>query len=248
MSLDEIPSRAGDQWGIALVSPAQFNKLCSLPLFRHVESSTIHSLVSSALLRRMPADSHLFHEGERPEFLHVLLEGMVELYSQSGNHSFGFSLLRPHSVFILAAVLLDAPYLNSAATLDKSEVLMIPVSAFRSAITTDPALARTVESETALAYRRVMKECKSQRFRPAGERLANWLLRNMKPDGLGGVVHLPFNKKKLASHIGTTPETLSRLLGELSVYGVHSSSAADITIDDPVTLAGFAGPDPLLDE
>lgn len=231
-----------------MVSPAQFNRLCSLPLFRCVESGTIHSLVSSALLRKMQADSHLFQEGERPEFLHVLLDGIVELYSQHGNHSFGFSLLRPHSVFILAAVLLDAPYLNSAATLENSEVLMIPVSAFRSAIATDPALARTVEAETALAYRRVMKECKSQRFRPAGERLANWLLRNMKPNGLGGVVHLPFNKRKLASHIGTTPETLSRLLGELTVYGVRSSSSAEIMIDDPVTLAGFAGPDPLLDE
>ncbi|MFO1114275.1 MAG: helix-turn-helix domain-containing protein [Beijerinckiaceae bacterium] len=231
-----------------MVSPAQIDELRSLPLFRGVDPGTIQSLGSSALLRKVNADSHLFSEGERPEFLHVLRGGIVELYSQHGGHSFGFSLLRPYSVFILAAVLLDAPYLNSAATLEKSEVFMIPVSAFRRAIATDPMLARTVEAETALAYRRVMKECKNQRFRPAGERLANWLLQNMKPDGLGGVVHLPFNKRKLASHIGATPETLSRLLGELNAYGVHSSSSAEIMIDDPVTLAGYAGPDPFLDE
>ena len=218
-----------------------------MPLFRGMDAGRYEELASGALLQRFPAHVELIQEGDRPDFLHVVVEGLVELYSERESDELGFSLLRPYSTFILAAVASDARYLNSARTLAPSRVLMIPAGAVRSAIDEDPAFARAIVLELATAYRRILKELKNRKFRPTAERLANWLLREMEPNGTGGHVPLPFDKRKLAAHLGTTPENLSRTFAALAAHGVDARGR-DILIKDVAELTKVARPDPLIDD
>lgn len=219
----------------------------TLPLFRDMAAFNFDTLVSGALLQRFPAHVELIHEGDRPDFLHVVVEGLVELYSEREKEELGFSLLRPYSTFILAAVARDGVYLNSARTLGASRVLMIPAGAVRLAIEADPGFARAIVLELATAYRRILMELKNRKFRPTAERLANWLLREMEPQGDGGRLHLPFDKRKLAAHIGTTPENLSRTFAALAAHGVEPHGR-DIVIRDTALLTKIARPDPLIDD
>ena len=216
----------------------------TLPLFRGMEEAHFDALTSGALLQRFPAHVELIHEGDRPDFLHIIVEGMVELYSEREGDELGFSLLRPYSTFILAAVVKDGVYLNSARTLAPSRVLMISAELVRATIETDPAFARAIVAELATAYRRVLKELKNRQFRPTAERLANWLLREMEPESR---MRLPFDKRKLAAHIGTTPENLSRTFATLSAHGVDPHGR-DIVIHDAAALIAIAKPDPLIDD
>jgi len=176
-----------------------------------------------------------------------VVEGLVELYSERNEDELGFSLLRPYSTFILAAVARDSLYLNSARTLSAARVLMIPAETVRAAVDADPAFARAIVLELAMAYRRVLKELKDRKFRPTIERLANWLLREMEHSGAGGRLRLPFDKRKLAAHIGTTPENLSRTFAALGAHGVEAHGR-EITISDTAQLIEIAKPDPLIDD
>ena len=216
----------------------------TLPLFRDMAAERFDQLTSGALLQRFPAHVELLHEGDRPDFLHVVVEGLVELYSEREHDELGFSLLRPYSTFILAAVAKDAVYLNSARTLAPSRVLMIPAETIRTAIDMDIAFAKAIVLELAIAYRRVLKELKNRQFRPTSERLANWLLREMEPDGH---LRLPFDKRKLAAHLGTTPENLSRTFATLASHGVDAHGR-EIVVTDIVALKELAQPDPLIDD
>ncbi len=216
----------------------------TLPLFRDMAAGRFDQLTSGALLQRFPAHVELLHEGDRPDFLHVVVEGLVELYSEREHDELGFSLLRPYSTFILAAVAKDAVYLNSARTLAPSRVLMIPAETIRTAIDMDIAFAKAIVLELSIAYRRVLKELKNRQFRPTSERLANWLLREMEPDGH---LRLPFDKRKLAAHLGTTPENLSRTFATLASHGVDAHGR-EIVVTDIVALKELAQPDPLIDD
>ncbi|MCC2105883.1 MAG: cyclic nucleotide-binding domain-containing protein, partial [Hyphomicrobiales bacterium] len=111
--------------------PADIDHVQTLPLFRGMEPARFDELVAGAMLQRFPAHVELIREGDRPDFLHVVVEGLVELYSERNSDELGFSLLRPYSTFILAAVARDALYLNSARTLSAARVLMIPADAVR---------------------------------------------------------------------------------------------------------------------
>ena len=227
--------------------PADIDHVQTLPLFRGMDPMRFDELVAGAMLQRFPAHVELIREGDRPDFLHVVVEGLVELYSERGNDELGFSLLRPYSTFILAAVARDGLYLNSARTLSAARVLMIPADKVREAIEADLAFARANVLELAIAYRRVLKELKDRKFRPTIERLANWLLREMEPGGGGGRLRLPFDKRKLAAHIGTTPENLSRTFAALNAHGVEAHGR-EITINDTAALTLVAKPDPLIDD
>jgi CRP/FNR family transcriptional activator FtrB len=223
---------------------ADLEHVRTLPLFRDMDGGHFDRLTADALLQRFPAHVELIHEGDRPDFLHVIVEGMVELYSEREGDELGFSLLRPYSTFILAAVAKDGVYLNSARTLAPSRVLMISADLVRAMIDKDPAFARAIVAELATAYRRVLKELKNRQFRPTAERLANWLLREMEPESR---MRLPFDKRKLAAHLGTTPENLSRTFSTLAGHGVEAHGR-EIVVTDMIALKELARPDPLIDD
>ena len=93
----------------------------------------------------------------------------------------------------------------------------------------------------------MLKELKNRQFRPTAERLANWLLREMEPDGAGGRLRLPFDKRKLAAHLGTTPENLSRTFATLATHGVDAHGR-EIVVTSTAALTELARPDPLIDD
>jgi CRP/FNR family transcriptional regulator, transcriptional activator FtrB len=219
----------------------------SLPLFSGMEDAHFKTLIEAGYLQRFPPATILAHEGERPDFLHVLVHGAVEFFSASRGRETTLSFLTPPGAFILAAVVLDQLYLKSARTLESSVVVLIPAEAMREVFSKDFAFARSVVAELALRYRSVVKDLKSQRLRTGLERLANWILAHNERIGRPGSFRLPIEKKALANLLGMRPENLSRSFGELADLGV-TVDGAKLTIVDVAALTAFAQPDPLIDD
>lgn len=218
-----------------------------LPLFRGMEQGSFDALSAAGYLQRFPAGVVLVHEGERPDFLHVLVEGSVEFFSAHNDRETTLSVLSPPSAFILAAVIVDDVYLKSARTLAPSTVVLIPAEAVRDVFLQDPAFARATVVELACRYRAVVKDLKNQRLRSGVQRLANWLITQDKIGGGSGRVRLPVEKRVLASQLGLRPENLSRAFAELQRIGLAVDGPV-ITIGDRDALVGLAQPNPLIDE
>ena len=53
-----------------------------VPLFADLDRDSLATLTRSALLQRFPAQTRLFEMGDRPDFLHVLLDGSVQLSAE----------------------------------------------------------------------------------------------------------------------------------------------------------------------
>jgi CRP/FNR family transcriptional activator FtrB len=204
-------------------------------------------LLDAALLQQFPAGVVLIHEGAQADFLHVLVEGLVEIYTEQDGGEWGISLLHPVSTFILAAVVVDQLYLNSARTLVESRVLLIPAKRVREIFDQDVTFARVIAKELAFAYRGSVKKLKGYMARSSVERLANWILAEAQKDTRQGNVVIPFDRGTLASHMGTTRENLSRNLAYLTDRGVRIRGR-EIVIDDKDQLAEFARPQRLIDD
>jgi CRP/FNR family transcriptional activator FtrB len=218
----------------------------ALPLFRGMQQAHFQTLIGAGYLQRFPQRVVLIHEGQRPDFLHVLVEGAVEFFSASRGRETTLSFLMPPGAFILAAVVLDQLYLKSARTMENSMVVLIPAEGVRDVFNKDPAFARAVVAELALRYRSLVKDLKNQRLRSGLERLANWILAHNEKVGRPGSFRLPIEKKALANLLGMRPENLSRNLVELADLGVRVDGAK-VTIVDIEALSEFARPDPLID-
>jgi CRP/FNR family transcriptional activator FtrB len=217
-----------------------------LPLFRDMAPEHFDALVAGAFLQKFPQHVTLIHEGDSSDFLHVIVDGSVELFAESGGRETTIEIIRPVATFILAAVIRDEVYLKSARTLTPAQILMIPAEAVRDVFSRDAAFARAIVTELALRYRGVVRALKDHKLRTSAERLANWILETDRLQGGSGRVVLPHEKRTLASRLGMTPENLSRSLANLAVHGV-TGSGREIVITDREALQSWAKPDPLID-
>lgn len=225
----------------------EFVQVKALPLFSEMAPEHLESLLDAALLQQFPSHVDLIHEGDSADFLHVLVEGLVEIFTVQEGAEWGISLVEPVSTFILAAVVSDQPYLNSARTIRESRVLLIPAERVRAVFDQDVAFARVVAKELAFAYRGAIKKLKGHMARSSAERLANWILTEAQKNPSQTNVVLPFDRGTLASHIGTTRENLSRSLAQLTEHGVRIRGR-EIVIDRQDALKAFARPQRLIDD
>ncbi|HWM47837.1 MAG TPA: cyclic nucleotide-binding domain-containing protein [Xanthobacteraceae bacterium] len=217
-----------------------------LSVFREMKQENFDALLSAAYFQRFPEGVTLIHEGDLPDFLHIVVEGMVELFGACGERQTTLDVIRPVTTFILAAVIRDDVYLKSARTLAPSQILMIPATAVREVFDRDAAFARAVVGELADRYRCVVRELKNQKLRTGLERLAAWILQAERQQGGDGRVRLTYDKRTLASQLGMTAENLSRNLAALAQHGV-SSRGREIIIGNRDALETCARPDALID-
>ena len=217
-----------------------------LGLFQSMADSSFEKLVQAAYLQTFPAQLELITEGDPADFLYVVIDGSVELFTRWNDRESTMAIVRPVSTFILAAVIKDAVYLMSARTARKSRILIIPSENVREAFAEDDAFARAFVVELASCYRTVVKEQKDLKLRTAVERLANRLLRYDHEQGSQGRIELPYDKRTIASLIGMTPENLSRAFNTLKPYGV-SVDGSIVTLGDIDALIRLAKPNRLID-
>jgi CRP/FNR family transcriptional activator FtrB len=218
----------------------------SLPLFSQLGESSFRNVMAGAFLQRFPAGATLLMEGDPVDFLYVLLDGTVELGGSWNDKDTTLAILKPVSTFILAAVVLDTEALMSAQTLARSDILMISGVSLRRVMEEDAAFSLAVARELSGCYRGLVRTIKNQKLRGGAERLANYLLTQQAQQGGAKTVHLPHEKRVLASLLGMTPENLSRAFATLIDYGIEIHGA-DIAITRPAVLHRLAKPTPLID-
>lgn len=218
----------------------------ALKLFAEMEEANFDALMRGAYVQQFPPRIDLIREEDRPDFLHVVLTGSVDLYTSWNGRESSMATVRPISTFILAATINDLPYLMSARTLERSRIALVPSTDVRQTFSKDHAFARAIVTELAQCYRSVVKNTKDLKLRTSLERLANYILRQQARTG-STEFDLTMEKRRLASFLGMTPENLSRAFKGLEPYGVEVSSN-HITITEPDDLARFAQPNPLIDD
>ncbi len=219
----------------------------TLPFFSELDETSAKTLLNGARTRRFPKHASIIREGEKPDFLHIVVDGLVGLFGAHDGEETTMELKGRGANLFLTAVISHVVYLNSARTIAPSQILLIPGQTVRELCERNAAIARAVIIELAERCRFSVRALKNMKLRSSAERLANWILGASAVDGKNRCIELPFDKRTLASCLGMSPENLSRNLALLAKYGVRSSGHS-IVIEDPSALADFAKPNALIDD
>ena len=221
-------------------------EIAKLPLFAEMNEVQRERVFTASLLQVFPPQLILFDVGQKPDFLYVLVDGLIELFASNADRDSTLAIVEPVSSFILAALVTDQPFLMAARTLKSSRVMLIPAGLLRDVIKQDGALMQQAMRELAVGYRHMVRALTDMKLRQSTERLGNFLLLESHKRNGDKNLHLRGEKKLLASLLGMTPENLSRALSALSKHGV-SVNGANIAITDHDALVKFARPDPFQD-
>lgn len=214
--------------------------------FSNMATPSFDAMMQAAYAQEFPTQLQLIRQGSRASFLHVLVEGAIELFAEWNGQDTTMAILRPVTSFILAACIRDADHLMSARTLSPCRVVLIPAVDVRAAFRRDSEFAFDAIEDLAFGYRSMVRHAKNLKLRSSRERLAAYLL--TLSDEMGGVAgfSLPHEKRLIASYLGMTPESLSRCFKSLTTEGVHIAGSR-ITLTDRTRLAAVARPGPLID-
>ncbi len=229
--------------GPRLVRPCDAEAAKRLPLFTDLNDEQTTRVLSCATVQRYPAETVLFSEGDLPDFLHVVIQGTVELYKGHAPRECGLMLLTAGDVFMPAAALFNEPYLNSARTLANSKLLLLDAAAAREEFTRCHQLAINISRVLAGQFRMATRHIIDLKCRTAPQRLADFLLRLADESHGSGTPELPVSKRHLASRVGMTPETFSRTLQILADNGLVVRGNK-ILVRDRGKIESFCGPSP----
>jgi len=231
-----------------MIRDDELETVAALPLFSALDPETRQRLLRHGLMQQAPAGTVLFNEGDRPDFLHILIEGKVELLAHEGGRPRAVvEVLQPLDSFILAAVVTDTRCLMTARTYERSRLLLLPAEHLRTELCRQPRVALMLLAALAGQYRTMVRQIKNLKLRTATERVGCFLLVLAREQGGTGAVTLPYSKRVLAERLGMTPENLSRAFAQLRERGVCIDRQG-ITIADTEALSRYCHPDALIDD
>jgi len=136
------------------------------------------------------------------------------------------------------AVVFDGlTYPVTATALVGTRLLGVSSRAVLGLLDTDPAFARRLLANMAVRLRRLIRDVEAYSLRSSVQRVIGFLLYDAADDAPGEaagecVVELPTRKQVLASRLNIAPETLSRILHDLSAEGLISVDGRRIVLHD----------------
>lgn len=190
------------------------------PFFGAAGEQAMADLVRLSFTQVLPRGAVVFEQGEKADFLHLLLAGSVGLQAsaEKGGRTV-VEIFRAGEVFLAPAVLLHRPYLASAVALTEIRVLMVPAESYRDGVRRDISLAGATIELLSRHWRLMVDQVVDLKVRSAEDRVARFLARRVSEESGGGTADLPEPRTAIAARLGMTPETLSRAITTLEEKG-----------------------------
>lgn len=212
--------------------------LTEVPLFQGLPDSQLAGLATIASERQCDRHETVFAEGEDSAGFFVVISGQVRVFKLSPDgreqilHIFG-----PGEPVGEVPVFTGEPYPAHAAAMKRSLLGFIPRDAFIELVKKDPTIALNMLAVLSKRLMRFTRMIEDLSLKEAPARLAAYLLRLQRRQGMRPVVELDIPKNQLANLLGTTPETLSRILAKLVLAGaVETVDNRHIRLSDEAFL------------
>lgn len=208
--------------------------LLRLPLFRNLDANQLALMARASQQIRVKKHQFVFQRGDQANGLYVVAVGSIKLAipSPSGQEKV-IEFFSPGQAFGEAVMFLDKPYMVQAQALEDTLLIWIDKNDIYAAIDHDSLFARRMLAGLSLRLHALVQDIEAINLQNASQRVISFLLKQPRENGQ---VHFPFNKNIIASKLGLTPETLSRLLQQLSIKGLIQVNKLDVQIPDPDAL------------
>ncbi len=220
--------------------------LHAIPLFSGLTRDQREALFALSRTMDIERGEMIFNEGDPGKGFYLVVEGKIKVFKISFEgkeqilHIYG-----PGHIFGEVPVFQGTSFPASSMALDPSKILFLPRDAFVAQITKSPALAMNMLADLSRRLREFTVQIEHLSLKEVPARLAAYLLtlsregarilkkgQSGKKAEVNATVTLPVSKVQLASLIGTTPETISRIFKRMDQAGLIRAEGKKIIIQD----------------
>lgn len=206
--------------------------------FCNMNDEAVDALDTIKFTSVYPKGSVLFVEGEKPRGVFILCSGRVKLTtSSSEGKTLILKIAEAGDLLGLSSAILDRPYEVSAETLSPCQVNTIKRDDFLKFIGEHVEACMHSAEQLSQKYHAAQKEIRSLGLcQSTGEKLAKLLLDWSEQDGhtsqKGIRLNVLLTHEEIAQMVGTTRETITRLLSDLKKRKIIQIKGSTVIIPD----------------
>ena len=205
---------------------------CS-PIFSSLNDEELGELANLAIERSFKSNEFIFWDGDIPEWFYIIAEGKVKVLKHSSlGKEFIISFFDPGEMFGEVAVFENKPYPASAQAVAETKVVGIKRKDFLSFLSNRPQVALRIINVLGGRLREAQSRLRDLAGERVEQRLASVLLMLSAKLGLT----LPFTRQEIADMVGTTTETVIRVMSQLKDRGIIRSVRGKVIILDKENL------------
>jgi len=215
-----------------------------LDFFAGLDPAELDVFEQKVLLRRYRARQIIFLEGEPGNLVGFLLSGKVRLYrmSEEGREK-TIHILKPGDILGESAYLDGGDHPVTAESLEESHLALFRHSDFRQLLNEHPHLALHIVEKMNIRLRQAYRQIRNLALKDTYARTTSRLFKLARDHGVstdsGILLNLSLTQSDLANMVGTSRETVSRILNDLQRKGIIEMKRSKITILDPERLRRY---------
>jgi CRP/FNR family transcriptional regulator len=202
--------------------------LIQADLFRNISDDGRSALAGICLEKNLKKKEILFLEGDEGDALYMLVEGSIQLYkSNPEGKEIVIKVVKPGELFAEVILFEQDEYPVTAISLENSRVYSLPRRKFYGLLEREEFRNEFI-GNLMKKMRYLADQIRSLTLHDVEHRFFAFLEDRY---GRMEIIDLALSKKAVAAAIGTTPETLSRLLLSLKKEGNLTWDGSKITIN-----------------
>jgi CRP/FNR family transcriptional regulator len=202
-------------------------------LFKGLQDAQLERVSEISYEKSYKRGESIFFEGDEATGFYMVAEGKIKIFKMSPDgreqilHIFG-----PGEPFGEVPVFHGQPFPANAVSMVQSSLLFFPRVEFIELVANTPSLALSMLAMLSLRLRRFASQVESLSLKEVPGRLAAHLVYLAEEQGRTDRVVLDIPKGQLASLLGTSPETLSRIFARMSEEGLIRVHGKEIELLD----------------
>jgi CRP-like cAMP-binding protein len=209
--------------------------LRSVPIFSELSEEDITSLARLALRKRYPKDTVVFFENEEGDFFFTILEGRIKvtILGDDGREVI-LSVLGPGDFFGEMALLDNEPRSATAIAVEESELLSLHRNDFQSVLNDNRSITSALIRVLSARLRRANHQISTLALLDVYGRVARVIVDMAREEGKrlrdGRIAFRRATHQEIANRIGTTRETVTRMLKDLERQGLIHVEGKEIIV------------------
>ena len=191
--------------------------MASMPLFQNLSEKALNMLQEILGKKTFRRGEKIFSEGEESAGFYIVISGKVKVYklSMEGKEQI-LHIVGAKELLGAVSAFAGTPYPAYADAIEKTDAFFFPRKEFLSLIKKEPSVVMNIMANLSMRLQHFTKMIENLSLKEVPGRLGAYLLYLCERTGCNDSMEMDISKGQLASLLGTTPETLSRILRKLS--------------------------------
>lgn len=195
-------------------------QLLQIPLLKDLSIQTLEDISNSITIKDYRADEVVFIEGEPSNYVYLVVTGRIKITKVSANgREKILHIIKENEMFGEQAIFENGVNPHSARTIEKSLIFLIRLNVMKQLIETDHKFAAMLLEVMNLKLRQAYRQIINLSFKDTYSRLASRLFKLARDHGVeeesGLLIKAKLTQQELADYVGTSRETISRILSDL---------------------------------